>query len=91
MAALPEEEEYRAAQASGGMDVSKSFEEEVRELITMAFGIMVLLAILIVGLVAAFALTGWPIFLYLNLFVSVMAIVAFAWLLHRRSKLTMRL
>jgi nitrate reductase NapE component len=91
METQPEEEEYRAAQAAGGMAVSRSFEEEARELMTLAFGTMILLAILIIGLVGAFALTGWAIFLVLNLVVSVMAIFAFAYLLYRRSRLTMRL
>jgi hypothetical protein len=91
MATLPEEEEYRAAGAAGGMEVSKTFEEEARELIQLAFGIMLLLTILIVGLVAAYALTGWGIFLILNLFFCSMAIVAFVYLMYRRSRLTMRL
>jgi len=91
MATLPEEEEYKAAMAAGGMEVSKTFDEEARELIQLAFGIMILMAILIVGLVAAYALTGWGIFLILNLFFCVMAIIAFFYLMYRRSKLTMRL
>jgi len=91
MATLPEEEEYQAANAAGGMEVSKTFEEEVRDLIQLAFGIMLLLAILIVGLVGAYALTGWGIFLILNLFFCGMAIIAFFYLMYRRSKLTMRL
>jgi hypothetical protein len=91
MSALPEEEEYQAAMASGGMQVTKTFEEEARELVQLAFGIMIIMAILIVGLVAAYAMTGWGIFLVLNLLFSVLAIFAFGYLLYRRSKLTMRL
>jgi hypothetical protein len=91
MAMLPEEEEYREAQAAGGMALSKTFEEEAKELITLAFGIMIFLALLIVGLVFAYILTGWVIFLVLNLLVSVAAMIAFAYLLYRRSRLTMRL
>jgi hypothetical protein len=91
MALTPEEEEYAAAQAAGGMDVARTFEEEVRDLVQLAFGIMILLAIVIVGLVAAYALTGWGMFLILNLFFCVMAILAFFYLMYRRSKLTMRL
>ena len=91
MAMLPEEEEYEAARAAGGMEVAKSFDEEVRELITFSFGVMIIVAILIVAFVAAYALTGWFIFLILNLLVSGLAVVAFVYLMYRRSKLTMRL
>jgi len=88
---LPEEMEYEEARAAGGMAVSKSFEEEARELIGLAFGIMIILAVVIVGLVAAYAVTGWKALLMANLFVSVMAILAFAYLMYRRSRLTLRL
>ncbi|MCK5252951.1 MAG: hypothetical protein KAQ96_08370 [Thermoplasmata archaeon] len=91
MAALPEEEEYEAARAAGGMDVTKSFEEEVKELITLSFGVMIIVAILIVAFVAAYALTGWFIFLILNLLICVLAVLAFVYLIYRRSKLTMRM
>lgn len=91
MAALPEEEEYEAARAAGGMQVTKSFEEEVKELITLSFGIMIIVAILIVAFVAAYALTGWFIFLLLNLVVCVLAVLAFIYLMYRRSKLTMQM
>ena len=91
MAPLPEEEEYEAARAAGGMPVSKSFEEEVKELITFSFGVMIIVAVLIVAFVAAYALTGWFIFLVLNLLVCGLAVAAFIYLMYRRSKLTMRL
>jgi len=91
MEPLPEEQEYEEARAAGGMAVSKSLEEEARELIGLAFGIMLVLAILIVVLVAAYAVTGWTVLLLANLCVSVLAIFAFAYLMYRRSKLTMRL
>ena len=91
MAALPEEEEYEAARAAGGMEVTKSFEEEVKELITLSFGVMIIVAILIVAFVAAYALTGWFIFLILNLLICVLAVLAFVYLMYRRSKLTMRM
>lgn len=91
MAELPEEEEYRAAKAAGGMGVTKTFEEEVRDLTALALGIMIVMALVIVGLVAAYALTGWTGFLLLNLLFSGLAIVAFFYLMYRRSKLTMRI
>lgn len=91
MAALPEEEEYEAVRAAGGMQVTKSFEEEVKELITLSFGIMIIVAILIVAFVAAYALTGWFIFLILNLLICLLAVLAFIYLMYRRSKLTMRM
>ena len=87
----PEEEEYQAAQAAGGMDVAKSFEDEVRELTAVAMGVMIILAVLIAALVAAFALTGWVIFLILNLLFCCLAVVAFFYLMYRRSRLMMRL
>ncbi len=88
---LPEEEEYETARAAGGMPVTKSFEEEVKELITFSFGVMIIVAVLIVAFVAAYALTGWFIFLVLNLLVCGLAVAAFIYLMYRRSKLTMRL
>jgi hypothetical protein len=88
---LPEEEEYRAAMATGGMGVTKTFEEEVKELVTLAFGVMIIMAIAIVGLLAAYVVTGWPGFLLLNLLFCGLAVVAFFYLMYRRSKLTMRL
>jgi hypothetical protein len=91
MTDLPEEEEYRTAMAEGGMGVTKTFEEEVKELVTLAFGIMIIMAIAIVGLLAAYAVTGWPVFLLLNLLFCGLAVVAFFYLMYRRSKLTMRL
>ncbi len=91
MVDLPEEEEYRAAQAAGGMAVGKTFEEEVRDLTAVAMGVMIILAILIVALVAAFAITGWFGFLLLNLAFCGLAIIAFFYLMYRRSRLLMRL
>jgi uncharacterized membrane protein len=88
---LPEEEEYREAQAAGGMEAMRTFEEEVRNLTALAFGVMIILALVIVVLVAAYALTGWVGFLLLNLLFSGMAIVAFFYLMYRRSRLTMRI
>ncbi len=91
MEELPEEEEYRTAQAAGGMQVMRTFEEEVRDLTTLAFGIMIVMAVVITGLIAGYAITGWTGFLLLNLLFSGLAIVAFFYLMYRRSKLTMRL
>jgi uncharacterized membrane protein len=91
MADLPEEEEYREAMAAGGMDVTKTFEEEVKELVALAFGVMMIMAVIIVALVLAYVVTGWTIFLLLNLLFCGLAIVAFFYLMYRRSRLTMRI
>jgi hypothetical protein len=91
MTDLPEEEEYREAMAEGGMDVAKTFEEEVKELVALAFGVMMIMAVIIVVLVAAYVVTGWPVFLLLNLVFCGLAIVAFFYLMYRRSRLTMRI
>ena len=91
MGTLPEEEEYRAAQAAGGMDVARTFEEEVRDLTAMALGVMLLLTVLIVSMVAAYAVTRWTVLLVLNLLFCGLAVVAFLYLMYRRSRLVMRL
>ena len=48
-------------------------------------------AVAIVAFIAAYALTGWFIFLIINLLVCVLAVLAFIYLMYRRSKLTMRM
>lgn len=88
---LPEEEEYEAAIAEGGPMSDEEFEKEVRILVAMAFGIVIVIAIAIGGLLTAYAITGWVGFLWLNLVVAAMAFIAFFYMSYRRSRLTMRI
>ena len=85
---LPEEEEYDAVKATGDPSPVQSFEAEMRTLVTLSFGIAIMVGVLMVAFVVAYAVTGSTAFLLLNLVVSVMAIVAFFYLLYRRSRLT---
>jgi hypothetical protein len=91
MERLPEELEYEAAGGAGGQDLTRSFEEEVKDLMALTFGTAVVLAILITSMIALYAVTGWGIFLVLNLFVAFLGILAFFYLRYRRNKLTLRL
>ncbi len=85
---LPEEEEYEVARGAGEASPLQSFEEEMRALIALSFGIAIVVAVLMVVFVVAYAITGWMTFLILNLIMSVMAIIAFFYLMYRRSRLT---
>ena len=85
---LPEEEEYEAITGTGEPSPEQSFEAEMRTLVTLSFGIAIMVALLMVTFVVAYALTGWATFLILNLIVSVLAIIAFFYLMYRRSRLT---
>ena len=85
---LPEEEEYEAIKGDDDPSSLQSFEAEMRTLVTLSFGIAIMVAVLIVIFVVAYALTGWATFLVLNLIVSVVAIIAFFYLMYRRSRLT---
>jgi len=90
MPLLPEEEEYEAAKAEGGIaPAPSSMEDEMRTLMAIAFGVAILVGVLMVVLVAAYTLTGWEFLLVLNLMIAVMAIMAFVYLMYRRSKLLM--
>ena len=85
---LPEEEEYEAAKAKGGMTPApSSLEDEMRTLMAIAFGVAILVGVLMVVLVVAYSLTDWGFLLILNLIIAVMAIMAFVYLMYRRSKL----
>ncbi len=85
---LPEEEEYEAAKAKGGMAPAPgSLEDEMRTLMAIAFGVAILVGVLMVVLVLAYTLTGIRFLLVLNLMIAVMAIMAFVYLMYRRSKL----
>lgn len=85
---LPEEEEYEAIREAGEVSPVQSFEEEMRTLVTISFGIAILVAVAMVGFIVAYAITGWMTFLILNLIVAVLAIIAFFYLMYRRSRLT---
>ena len=85
---LPEEEEYEAAKAKGGMaPAPSSLEDEMRTLMAIAFGVAILVGVLMVVLVLAYTLTGIRFLLILNLMIAVLAIMAFVYLMYRRSKL----
>ncbi len=66
-------------------------EEQAKGLVALAFGMVIVLGILIPVLLAVYLLTGWTVCLVLNLVVIAMAIVTAVYLLYRRSKLAMRL
>ncbi len=90
MPLLPEEEEYEAAKAKGGIaPAPSSLEDEMRTLMAIAFGVAILVGVLMVVLVAAYTLTGSEFLLILNLMIAIMAIMAFVYLMYRRSKLLM--
>ena len=86
---LPEEEEYAAAAGSPPHPGAPSLEEEVRALMALAFGVLVLIGLSMAVLVGAYLLTGWRALLFLNLAVAGLAFVAFMYLMYRRSRLTM--
>ena len=69
----------------------EEFEREVRTLVALAFGVVIVIAIAMGGLLAAYAVTGWAGFLWLNLVVAAMAVIAFVYMSYRRSRLTMRI
>ena len=85
---LPEEEEYEAVKEAGDASPVRSFEDEMKTLVTLSFGIAIIVAVLLVAFLLAYAITGWATFLVLNLVVSVLAIIAFVYLMYRRSRLT---
>jgi len=90
MPLLPEEEEYEAAKAKGGMTPApSSLEDQMRTLMAIAFGVAILVGVLMVVLIAGYAATGWRGLLVLNLLIAGMAIVAFVYLMYKRSKLLM--
>jgi cyanate permease len=86
---LPEEEEYEAASGGDGTPPALSFEDEMRTLVTLSFGVVIIVAIAMAVLVVAYALTGWTALLVMNLVIAVLAIIAFIYLMYRRSRLTM--
>lgn len=86
---LPEEEEYAAAVGPGTRPGTPALEEEVRTLVALAFGVAILLGLSMVVLLGAYLVTGWPVLLVLNLVIAGLAIVAFMYLMYRRSRLTM--
>jgi hypothetical protein len=59
--------------------------------VALAFGMVIVLGILIPVLLVVYLYTGWMTCLVLNLVVIVMAIVTVVYLLYKRSKLAMRL
>lgn len=89
-ALLPEEEEYEAARAADAERSVRSV-EEARDLVALAFGSALVLGVLIIGLMAGYALTGWEVLLLANLVVGFSGIALFFYLVYRRSKLTMRI
>lgn len=92
MERLPEEVELE--QARGGLldgEEALAIEAEARVLIALALGTAILLAVLMVALLAAYATTGWRALLWLNLVVVGMAMASFAYLVYRRNRLTLRL
>ena len=66
-----------------------SFEEEVKTLMALAFGVLILVGLSMAILVGAYLLTGWRVLLVVNLVVAGLAFVAFMYLMYRRSRLTM--
>jgi hypothetical protein len=88
---LPEEEELAKAEAEGLSVTQRVLHDEALQLVALAFGSAIILGVLLVVLLVAYAITGWRVLLFINLVVAGMAIIAFGYMMYRRSQITMRL
>ena len=86
---LPEEKEYAAVDEDDLRMSAVVIEAEARDLLALAFGSAVILGAMFIILLVADALTRWDTLLLLNIGVAVLAIVSFAYLQYRRSRLVL--